>query len=242
MDRADLFGSALAAVTALGTTASVKATALPWSIPTGPEYLVTLVGCLLAGIVPCTIAPPRSPDDPASAGVAHLRAAIGVVAPIAVITDPRNRSRVPPGMRALTVEALRGHTASDPGNLPAPDPEALHHIQLTSGSTSAPKAVALTYRNVTANLAALAASTEVDPGRDRLSTWLPLYHDMGLVQVLLALTSGAGLDLMPPTGFLRDPVSWFGHIAARGGTITAAPPFAYRTAADRPAPDPHRST
>jgi acyl-CoA synthetase (AMP-forming)/AMP-acid ligase II len=231
--RADLFHSALAAATALAHHGLRQGDRVVLVIPTGQDYLVTLVGCLLAGIVPCTVAPPRSPADSDSAGVKHLHAAIGVVAPAAVIADPQCRPALPPGLRALTVDALHGHAAIRPGRLPDPDPEALHHIQLTSGSTSAPKAVALTYRNVTANLAALAAATQVDAGRDRLSTWLPLYHDMGLVQVLLSLVSGAGLDLMPPMGFLRDPMSWLGHIAARGGTITAAPPFAYRTAADR---------
>jgi acyl-CoA synthetase (AMP-forming)/AMP-acid ligase II len=66
-----------------------------------------------------------------------------------------------------------------------------------------------------------------------MSSWLPLYHDMGLVLVLLGLSTGVGLDLMQPVGFVRDPVSWLRHISARGAAITAAPPFAFRAAADR---------
>ncbi|WDZ82843.1 AMP-binding protein [Micromonospora cathayae] len=209
--------------------------------PTGPDHLVVLLGCLLAGIAPCTVASPPKPGDPASAGVRHLRAALTAVAPAAVVvTDPAVAAAVPAGVPALTVAELRRHGAVPPTALPEPHPDLIHHIQLTSGSTSAPKAVLLTHANVAANVAVLAASTDIRAGRDTIFSWLPLYHDMGLVVTLLALHHDGGLDLMPPVAFVRDPLSWLRHLGQRGATLTAAPPFAYRAAADRQAsrPDP----
>ncbi|MEV4811434.1 AMP-binding protein [Micromonospora avicenniae] len=215
--------------------------------PTSPDYLTVLMACLLTGIAPCTVAPPPKPADTASAGVRHLHAAIAAVRPAAVIVaDTHLAEAVPKGVPALHLDQLRRRGTLPAGDLPEPDPELIHHIQLTSGSTSAPKAVLLTHANVAANLAALAAATELQPDRDAIFSWLPLYHDMGLVQVLLALSRGIGLDLMPPVAFLRDPLSWLRHLGDRGATMTAAPPFAYRTTADRHTrrPDPrlHLST
>ncbi|MEV1330437.1 AMP-binding protein [Micromonospora costi] len=209
--------------------------------PTGPDHLTVLLACLLTGIAPCTVAPPPKPADPASAGVRHLHAATAAVRPAAVVVaDAHLAQAMPAGLPTLHVDELRRHGATPVAGLPAPDPDLVHHIQLTSGSTSAPKAVLLTHANVAANLAALAAATDLRPERDGIFSWLPLYHDMGLVQVLLALSHGIGLDLMPPVAFIRDPLAWLRHLGERGATMTAAPPFAYRTTADRQTrrPDP----
>lgn len=200
--------------------------------PTGPDYLSVLLGCLLSGVVPATVASPAKPDDPASAGVQHLHAAIEVLRPVAVITS-ETRLALPKGVPLLTIDDLRRHGRLPWQWLPTPEPEQPHHIQLTSGSTSAPKAAVLTHANVAANLRALHAAMELAPHRDRVTSWLPLYHDMGLMLMLIGLTAGAAVDLMPPTAFVRDPVSWLRHMAERGTAVTAAPPFAYRVAADR---------
>ena len=202
--------------------------------PTGPEYLTVLLGCLLGGFVPCTVAAPPRPNDPTSSGVWHLHAAITAVRPsVVVISDPDLAVAVPAGTPLLTVDELARHGRTPWRALPIPEPEDVHHIQLTSGSTSAPKAAVLTHANVAANVGALRVATGLTAHRDRMSSWLPLYHDMGLVLVLLGLSTGVGLDLMQPVGFVRDPVSWLRHISDRGAAITAAPPFAFRAAADR---------
>ncbi|HYQ67828.1 AMP-binding protein [Actinophytocola sp.] len=198
--------------------------------PTGPDYLAVLLGCLLSGVVPATVAAPPKPDDPTSAGARHLRAAIDVIRPAAVITsDTRLAASVP----VLTVDDLRRHGRAPWRTLRRPEPGQWHHIQLTSGSTSAPKAAVLTHANVAANLHALHAAFALAPHRDRVTSWLPLYHDMGLMLMLIGLTAGACVDLMPPTSFVRDPVSWLRHMADRRTAVTSAPPFAYRVAADR---------
>jgi fatty-acyl-CoA synthase len=200
--------------------------------PTGPDYLTVLLGCLLSGVVPATIATPPSLDDPNSAGVQHLHAAVGVLRPAAVITS-NARLAVPAGVPLLTIDDLRTHGRAPWHTLPKPEPTQLHHIQLTSGSTSAPKAAVLTHANVAANLKALHAAFALAPHRDRITSWLPLYHDMGLMVMLIGLTAEAAVDLMPPTAFAREPVSWLRHMASRETAVTSAPPFAYRVAADR---------
>ena len=206
------------------------------TVPTSADYLIAVTGALLAGLVPCTVAPPTTPSDPDSAGMRHLRAAISTVRPAAIITtDPITAAAIgasgqPP---VLAVDALRHHAAAPWARLPEPQPHDLHHIQLTSGSTSAPRAAALTHAAVAANVDVLSTTCELDADLDTISSWLPLYHDMGFVQVLAGLTAGVRLDLMRPFTFLRDPLAWLRHISTRGGTITAAPPFAYRAVADR---------
>lgn len=198
-----------------------------------PDYLTVLLGCLLAGVVPCTVAVPRSPLDVASDGVRRLHAAAAAVAPAAaIVLEERAAAALPERTRSLRAADLGGHGSVARGALPAPDPAAAHHIQLTSGSLGDPKAALLSHRSVAANIRALTLSTELRPGRDAIGIWLPVHHDMGLVQVLLALSGGIGLDLMAPMGFLRDPLSWLRHMAERRATLTGAPPSAYGTLAE----------
>ena len=202
---------------------------------TSEEYLTTLLASLLIGAVPCSVAPPPTPSRPESAGVRHLRAAVSVVDPVLVVAPPATAA----ALSAVGYDALVGPA---PAKLPtapvmwpadpAPSPEDVHHIQLTSGSTSAPKAVVLSHGNVAHNIAVLAHAMAVSAQRDRVFSWLPLYHDMGLVQLLGALVYRLPVGLMAPLAFLRDPLAWPRHMTGHRSTITAGPPFAYRAATD----------
>ncbi|MEU7600650.1 AMP-binding protein [Streptomyces sp. NPDC040724] len=232
---ADLERQARSVAAGLGERGLRRGERVLLPLPTGPDYLVALLACLLSGTVPCTVAPPTH-TDAESAGVRRFHAALAAVRPAAVITPDAATAPAPAtegGPVHLTLDELRHHEPLTDDRLPEPRPDDLHHIQLTSGSTSAPKAAALTHANTAANLRALVEATGLRADRDRLCEWLPLHHDMGFVMVLLALSTGAPLDLMPSIGFLRDPLSWLRHLAVRGGTITAAPPFGYRTALER---------
>lgn len=203
-------------------------------LPTGTDYLTTLLACLMRGVVPCTVAVPSTPDDPGSGGMRHLGAACSVVRPRAILAaDTSGLVGVFTSVRTLELSDMLGCGALDPGGLVPARPESLHHIQLTSGSTSAPKAVALTHRAVAANIDALVAASQPDADRDRITSWLPLYHDMGLLQVLTSLTRSIPLDVMSPVTYLRDPLSWLRAITQRRCTVTAAPPFGFRGALDR---------
>ena len=193
------------------------------------DYLATLLAALTIGAVPCAIAPPPAPSREESAGVQHLRAAIRIVEPTMVLTTAR--SSVPhPGM--VHYEELEDGPQRPIRDRPAPTPADVHHIQLTSGSTSAPKAVVLSHGNVANNIATVSHAMATVRGRGRLFSWLPMYHDMGFIQVLGALIYGGRIGLMTPMGFLRDPLSWVRNMTHHRSSVTAGPTFAYRAAAD----------
>ena len=112
--------------------------------------------------------------------------------------------------------------------LPEPDPERLVILQYTSGSTSEPKGVMIPDRVLGSNLDGIAAAAQVRVGRDVTVSWLPLYHDMGLVG-LLALPMTLGLDHVQaaPQDFMAHPGHWMEWISRYGGTATAGPNFAW---------------
>jgi fatty-acyl-CoA synthase len=129
------------------------------------------------------------------------------------------------GWEALSGPGRAGASAWE---RPADDPERLAILQFTSGSTSDPKGVMLPHHTVGANLDAIVAATSLDPDDDVLVSWLPLYHDMGLVGLLtLPLTTGTPLVLGAPTDFMAAPSCWMEWISAYGGTATAGPNFSY---------------
>ncbi|WP_214406422.1 fatty acyl-AMP ligase [Pseudonocardia lacus] len=128
-----------------------------------------------------------------------------------------------------TIEALRAADAE------AVEPDA--HIadegdtallQLTSGSTAEPKAVRITHRNLHANIAGMIEAARLDLDRDTMVSWLPLFHDMGMVG-FLTIPMAVGLELVSvtPVDFLSRPLLWAELISTYRGTVTAAPNFAY---------------
>ncbi len=111
---------------------------------------------------------------------------------------------------------------------PDHDPEAKAILQFTSGSTSDPKGVVLPHRAVVANLDAIAEAAELDVDADVLVSWLPLYHDMGLVGLLsLSMATGTRFVLGAPQDFLARPARWMEWMSRYGGTATAGPNFSY---------------
>ena len=130
------------------------------------------------------------------------------------------------GVRAFTVDQL----VAEPGG-PAPDVEIGEDLpallQLTSGSTSTPKAVRITHRNLWANIESMCDAAQIRPGEVMVS-WLPLFHDMGMVGFLtLPMCRGIELVTVTPTDFLASPMIWPKLISKYRGTITAAPNFAF---------------
>ena len=101
-------------------------------------------------------------------------------------------------------------------------------LQLTSGSTAEPKAVRITHRNLHANIVAMVSAARLDPDGDVMVSWLPLFHDMGMVG-FLTIPMAVGIELVgvTPTDFLRRPLFWAELISRHRGTVTAAPNFAY---------------
>jgi fatty-acyl-CoA synthase len=111
---------------------------------------------------------------------------------------------------------------------PDEDPDRLAILQFTSGSTSDPKGVMLPDHVLRANLDAIAEAARLDPDDDVLVSWLPLYHDMGLVGLLtLPMSTGTALVLGAPQDFTARPARWMEWLSTYGGTATAGPNFSY---------------
>jgi fatty-acyl-CoA synthase len=121
-----------------------------------------------------------------------------------------------------------GRAGAEAWERPTDDLDRLAILQFTSGSTSDPKGVMLPHRTVGANLDAIIEATSLDPDDDVLVSWLPLYHDMGLVGLFtLSLSTGTPLVLGAPTDFMAGPSRWMEWMSTYGGTATAGPNFSY---------------
>jgi fatty-acyl-CoA synthase len=203
---------------------------------TEPPFLSAFFGALLAGAVPVPLYPPvrLSRTDEYLASTTRLLRVSGarlVVAGGAIrrlLGEPVARAR--PELGCEAADALEGGA---PGPAHAPDARDLALVQFSSGSTVDPKPVALSHANLVAQTEALLALLRPTQD-DRLVSWLPLYHDMGLVGCLLGAASYPGpLVLIAPEHFLARPALWLRALARHRGTISAAPSFAYEYAAAR---------
>ncbi|MET7477726.1 fatty acyl-AMP ligase, partial [Streptomyces sp. NPDC005648] len=197
--------------------------------PSDLSFVTAFAGCLYAGAV-AVPAPLPSGRERHLERLARIAADAGVGA---VLTTGRQaeelRSGPAGGLARVPCLATDASDTGDPGQWREPGlrPDDLAFLQYTSGSTSAPKGVMVSHRNLMANEAAIARSLGATPG-SRFGSWLPLYHDMGLIgHVLQPLWQGARAALMDPAEFLRRPVGWLEMIGDHGVTIGAAPNFAY---------------
>ena len=197
-------------------------------------FIATFCGCLYAGV----IAVP-APFQARRAGWERIRA-IAADAQVAAIArlpgGPAGEWETLPGVRPIDLAGLdRGATEpSMPAFPPAWRAEQPALLQYTSGSTGAPKGVVITHRNLAANLAMIKSAMEVSAA-SRFLTWLPLFHDMGIANVLCALASGIVCFVMPPLTFLQQPLRWPRAISRYRATISGAPNFAFELCARRAA-------
>jgi 1-acyl-sn-glycerol-3-phosphate acyltransferase len=219
-------------------------------LPSGHDYFAAFCGVLLAGGVPVPLYPParRSQIEDhlrRQAGILTTSQAVLLVTFPEVMTAARLlRAQVEGLGRVVTVagleagdEAARGAGGGTDGRMgeeaaagePAADDLAL--LQFTSGSTGRPKGVMLTHANLLANLRAIGRAVEIGP-HDVVVSWLPLYHDMGLIGAWMAsLYFGMPLILMSPLAFLARPARWLQVLSRHRGTLSAAPNFAYELCA-----------
>jgi fatty-acyl-CoA synthase len=160
---------------------------------------------------------------------------IGMIEAKAVIVSDPFLAAVPVlearGITVLTIEQL---LASDPIDPIDTDEDDLALMQLTSGSTGSPKAVQITHRNIYSNAEAMFIGAEYNVERDVMVSWLPCFHDMGMIGFLtVPMYFGAELVKVTPMDFLRDTLLWAKLIDKYKGTMTAAPNFAYALFAKR---------
>ncbi len=200
-------------------------------LPTGPDYFFGFFGILAAGGIPVPIYPPARPEQIED----HLRRHAGILAnagAVFLITVPEARTvarllkaQVPSLKGVLTPGALAAEAPV--GRLAQPAADAIALLQYTSGSTGDPKGVVLTHSDLLTNIRAMGEAVAVRPD-DCFVSWLPLYHDMGLIGAWLgSLYYGIPLVSLSPLAFLARPLRWLKAIHDHRGSLSAAPNFAY---------------
>src|SRR5262245_4697426 len=201
-------------------------------LPTSLEFFTAFLGILYAGPVPVPISPPARPSQIED----HLRRQAGVLRN----AGARIMVTVPEGLRLAGI--LRGQVETldsvetveqiygDPSRTalpPVTDPSATAFIQYTSGSTGDPKGVVLSHGNLVSNVRSMIAAMQATP-EDIFVSWLPLYHDLGLIGAWMGtLYRAAPLYLTSPLNFLVRPDCWLKAISRFRATLSAAPNFAY---------------
>lgn len=198
---------------------------------TEPAFFPAFLGTLMAGAVPVPIYPPFRPDQIEEYAHRQRRILRNAGARVLVTFAEAQRvarllrGAVPSLEHIVTIEQLREvATGALTGASRSPDPAL---IQYTSGSTGDPKGVLLSHANLLANIRAFGEALAVRPD-DVAVSWLPLYHDMGLIGAWLgSLYYGVPLVLMSPLAFLSRPSRWLSALHAHAGTVSAAPNFAF---------------
>jgi len=196
---------------------------------TAPSNILGILGCFAAGAVAVPLPLPMRAVEP-EAFIQQTVLRLDKVGAKLVVLPGELIPMV--GDMGESVNLLAAEELPTDGEIPpAPSSgEDIAIVQFTSGSTSEPRGVVLTHGNVLANCRAIGATINVGP-HDTVVSWLPLYHDMGLIGFLItALGCGTSLVIMPPQRFTADPSLWLRAISDHRGTITGGPNFGYALA------------
>lgn len=209
--------------------------------PQGLDYIVSFFAAIHAGLI---AVPLFDPDEPGHHD--RLHAVLGDCAPSVILTSTESAAGVRTLFRELPARERPRTVAVDaiPHELgsgwvrPELDSDAIAYLQYTSGSTRVPAGVEITHRNVVTNVLQLFDGLGLTKASRGVS-WLPLFHDMGLVTVILPAVVGATITVMSPRAFVQRPGRWVGELGAMSdgdGVFAAAPNFAFEHAARRGLP------
>jgi fatty acid CoA ligase FadD32 len=210
--------------------------------PQNLDYLVAFFGTLYAGRIAVPLFDPSEPGH-----VGRLHAVLDDCQPSAILTTTESaegvrkffRSRpAKERPRVIAVDAVPDDVGATWHSVDV-DRDTIAYLQYTSGSTRIPTGVQITYLNLATNVVQVIEALEGEEG-DRGVSWLPFFHDMGLITVLLSPMIGHYVTFMTPAAFVRRPGRWIREIARKegdtGGTISVAPNFAFDHAAARGLP------
>ncbi|WP_315772209.1 long-chain-fatty-acid--AMP ligase FadD32 [Rhodococcoides kroppenstedtii] len=227
-------GARLQQVTSPGDRVAILA-------PQGLDYVVSFFGAIYAGAI---AVPLFDPDEPGHSD--RLHAVLGDCEPSAILTATNSAAGVRQFFRALpaakrpriiAVDAIPD-TVGDSWTEPDASIDDIAYLQYTSGSTRTPAGVEITHRAVGVNALQMVDAIELNED-SRGVTWLPLFHDMGLLTVILPALGGKYITIMSPRAFVQRPWRWIKELAAvsdGAGTFAAAPNFAFEHAAQRGLP------
>ncbi len=201
-------------------------------LPRNDDFILCFLGAMRAGIVPVPVYPPMALGR-LQAYLDNTRHIVAKSGARALVTTSKIKrllgtvqAACPELEQVVAVEGIRD--SNEPLRPERPSLGDTAFLQFTSGLTSRPKGVVLTHENVAANVECV-VTYGLRPGRDDLGvSWLPLYHDMGLVGFVLApIYFRVPVVLVPTLLFLKRPVTWFQAMVRHGGTTSYAPNFAY---------------
>ncbi|MEU5977830.1 AMP-binding protein [Streptomyces sp. NPDC047315] len=226
-ELADLAEEAARALRAQGVCAGDQVCLLS---PTTKDLLITLFGIWRLGAAPVVLPRPRGSGS--EAFVEEVRRRIKAAVPTLLVTTEKGAQLLEGRIEVPTVSLRRLRTshAGVGGPLPMPDPDSIGLLQFTSGTTALSRAVPVTQAQLINNIAAAGERTGFGP-QDTYVSWLPLYHDMGIVSLAGIAAGGADVVVMATETFTQQPSCWLRTVSDYGGTFTAAPNFAYRLAA-----------
>ncbi|WP_421738140.1 fatty acyl-AMP ligase [Caulobacter sp.] len=203
---------------------------------TDADFVRAFFACQYAGLPPAPL-PLPAPLGGREAYIEQI-ARMLASAKASVLIGPASMAAWLPEIAAKTTLSFAGTLADLPeaagAELPVIEPDRTCYLQFSSGSTRFPTGVLVTHRALMANAVAITRDgLKVRPD-DRAISWLPLYHDMGLIGFLLSpMTSQMSVDLMPTGAFVRRPLMWLDLMTKNGGTISYSPTFGYELCARR---------
>jgi acyl-CoA synthetase (AMP-forming)/AMP-acid ligase II len=200
--------------------------------PANEDFVLCFFGAIRAGIVPVPIYPPLGLGQLQGYldNTRHIVAKSGARAIVTTAQIKRLlgtvQSASPLLEQVVAVEAIRESLETLKPEKIGPDDVAF--LQYTSGSTSRPKGVVLTHGNLMANIKCIMHDGLHVTPEDRGISWLPLYHDMGLIGFVISpVAARIPVVFLPPLLFLKRPISWFQAVTRHKGTIAYAPNFAF---------------
>ncbi|WPP34292.1 non-ribosomal peptide synthetase [Streptomyces sp. CL7] len=207
----------------------------------GPDYVTAFFGCLYSGAIAVPVYPPLGTN-----GLERVRAIAADSGAVLALVDTVTLAAIDerggrPDLSAPLVWATTDDAVTAPEDWRDPRalPDDLAFLQYTSGSTGTPKGVMLSHANLVHNSATIGRALGLDEN-DRAVSWLPPYHDMGLIGgILQPVHTGFPCTLLSPMTFLHQPMRWLHALSRTRATITAAPDFAYAEVLRRAVPGDH---
>jgi acyl-CoA synthetase (AMP-forming)/AMP-acid ligase II len=206
----------------------------------GPDFIIAYFGCVLAGVIPVPMMLPRR-----NSSLGSSASIVANCAPRVIMTNARLRTTRPDIVERFSGTERQWFIVDEAGEqpsegnraLPMPGTDDIAFLQYTSGSTSDPKGVMVAHGNLIENLEMIRLALG-NTARSTYVSWIPLYHDMGLIlNVLQTLYLGSLCVLVAPVTFMQRPLSWLHAIHQCRAEVAGAPNFAFDLCVQRFRPD-----